>query len=140
MSLTNNKRFKSRVLRVLFHILPRRTKRLVFITTLTAKVAGFRELDRTARRQLLNEFGLGRDPDALALPLAYTDKIWANRPIDTIVDDTHLSRACVDKELTRMSRQIVAMMPCWLVYAHTVDIARDVRELLLKRSTLLQLG
>ena len=136
MAVTNNKRFKSRAMRVLFHILPRRIKRLLFVSSLTGKITGLNELDR-ATRQLLNEmFGLCKDPDAIALPLALNEKIWMNRPIGNLVHSAHLEGVLTDQEITRVARQIVAMMPCWLVYTGTMKISADVRELLLQRNEL----
>jgi hypothetical protein len=132
----NHKRFKSRVLRVLFHILPRRIKRLVFISSLSGKVCGSIEMDRVTRLRLQQVFGLCTDPDAVALPLAYNDRIWSNRPIEQLVCPMHLQGIHSDQELTRTARQIVVMMPCWLVYGKTMKIVDDVRELLIKRNEL----
>lgn len=136
MSVTNNKRFKSRAMRVLFHILPRRIKRLLFVSSLTGKITGRNELDRNTRLLLNEMFGLCKDPDAIALPLALNEKIWMNRPIGDLVCPIHLESSITEQEITRVARQIVAMMPCWLVYTGTMQIAADVRELLLQRNEL----
>ena len=94
-------------------------------------------MDRLTRVRLLAQFHLGKDPDALALPLAFNEKIWTNRPIDGLVCPIHLEQAAAnEKEMTRTARQIVAMMPCWLVYGQTMQIAADVRELLSQRNEL----
>lgn len=136
MTVPNNKRFKSRALRVLFHILPSRTKRVLFISSLSGKVTGQRELDRNVRLRLLGAFSLCNDPDAIALPVAYNEKIWANRPIDSLVEKVLSSEELDVVELTRIARQIVAMMPCWLVYGQTMHIVQEVRELLSQRNEL----
>ena len=140
MTMANKKRFKSRILRVLFHILPSRTKRMVFLTSLTGYVTGMKEMDRPTRLHLKEQFDLCKDPDALALPLAYNEKIWANRPIDNLIGRVLVeadSLGYTEQELTRYARQIVAMMPCWLVYGQTMDIVKEVRQLLLQRNELL---
>lgn len=140
MTMANKKRFKSRILRVLFHILPSRTKRMVFLTTLTAKVTGLKEMDRVTRVQLQSQFNLCKDPDAIALPLAYNEKIWGNRPIDSLIErvlDETNNIGITEQELTRYARQIVAMMPCWLVYGQTMEIVKEVRLLLSSRNELL---
>lgn len=72
----------------------------------------------------------------MALPLAYNDKIWSNRPIENLVCPIRLSSELTDQELTRMARQIVVLMPCWLVYGQTKKIVEDVRELLVKKDEL----
>jgi hypothetical protein len=131
-----NKRFRSRALRVLFHILPRRTKRLVFLSSLSGKLAGSVEMDRESRQRLQANFGLCVDPDAVALPLAYNEKIWANRPIESLVCPIYLSSTLTEQELTRTARKIVVLMPCWLVYGQTKKIVEDVRELLQKKDEL----
>ena len=140
MTMTNQKRFKSRILRVLFHILPSRTKRMVFLTTLTAKVTGLKEMDREKRIHLQSQFALCKDPDAISLPLAYNEKIWGNRPIDELIERVQnepSSTGFTEQEMTRMARQIVAMMPCWLVYTQTMEIVKEVRQLLSQRNELL---
>lgn len=136
----SNKRFRSRALRVLFHILPRRIKRLIFISSLSGKVSGAIEMDRETRLRLQQSFGLCKDPDAVALPLAYNDKIWANRPIETLVCPVRLSTPLTEQEITRTARQIVALMPCWLVYGQTMKIVEDVRELLVKKDELFMMS
>jgi hypothetical protein len=93
-------------------------------------------MDRVTRLRLQQVFGLCTDPDAVALPLAYNDRIWSNRPIEQLVCPMHLQGIHSDQELTRTARQIVVMMPCWLVYGKTMKIVDDVRELLIKRNEL----
>jgi hypothetical protein len=108
----------------------------VFLSSLSGKVSGQAELDRTTRLRLQEKFDLCKDPDAVALPLAYNDKIWSNRPIENLVCPIRLSSELTDQELTRMARQIVVLMPCWLVYGQTKKIVEDVRELLVKKDEL----
>lgn len=136
----SNKRFRSRAMRVLFHVLPRRIKRLVFISSLSGKVSGVVEMDRETRLRLQTNFGLCKDPDAVALPLAYNNKIWANRPIENLVCPIRLSSPLSEQELTRTARQIVVLMPCWLVYGQTKKIVEDVRELLEKKDQLFMMS
>lgn len=131
--IQSNKRFKSRYLRVLFHLLPCRTKRLLFLSSLSGKVTGEKSLARQTLVKIQNEFELCSDPFAIELPLAFHEKIWGKRPIDELVCPVHLDATQSDRELTRLSRQIVSIMPCWLVYAQTSCIVNDVRDLLAKR-------
>lgn len=136
MKLTN-KRFQSRILRILFHLLPCRVKRLMFITSLTGKITGKKTLTRFERIRIQERFKLCKDPDAMDLPLAVSDKIWINRPVEQYICQSYLDIHCRESELTRTARQIVAIMPCWLVYASTSKIVDDVKELLKTRSELL---
>jgi hypothetical protein len=108
----------------------------VFLSSLSGKVTGQVELDRETRLRLQEVFGLCKDPDAVALPLAYKDKIWSNRPIEKLVCPVRLSNPLSEKEATRMAREIVVLMPCWLVYGQTKKIVEDVRGLLVKKDEL----
>lgn len=132
----SNKRFKSRYLRVLFHLLPRRTKRLLFLSALSGKVTGEKSLARPVLVNIQNEFDLCVDPFAIELPLAFHDKIWGKRPIDELVCPRRLEAFNTDRDLTRAARQIVSIMPCWLVYDQTSSIISDVRDLLAKRGVI----
>uniref|UniRef100_A0AAU7PFU7 Uncharacterized protein n=1 Tax=Burkholderia phage vB_BgluM-SURPRISE13 TaxID=3159457 RepID=A0AAU7PFU7_9VIRU len=134
----SNKRFQTRTLRVLFHLLPQRMKRLMFISSLSGKVAGTNEFDRVVLLQIQEEFKLTKvDPHAMELPVACANKIWGKRPVEDLVCSDHLNEKS-DHDMTRIARQIVVMMPCWLVYDSTFKIANDVRELLTKREQLFQ--
>lgn len=93
-------------------------------------------MDRQTRIRLQQHFDLCADPDAVALPLALNEKIWANRPIESLVDSVHLELQHTEAELTRTARKIVTMMPCWLVYGETKRIVSDVRDLLTTREEL----
>lgn len=127
---------RARVLRGIFHMFPRRTKKLVFLSSLCGKITGNSELERQIRLRLQEEIITCSDPDAMTLPLAFNDKIWANRPIESVVNPLLLATHMNDQEITRMARQIVAMMPCWLVYTQISIIVDDVRKLLAKRENL----
>lgn len=134
----SNKRFQTRTLRVLFHLLPSRMKRLMFIASLSGKIAGASEFDRAILLQIQQRFTLTKvDPHAMELPVAYADKIWGKRPVSDLVSEDHLSEKS-EHDMTRISRQIVVMMPCWLVYDMTWVIVGEVRELLAERDQLLQ--
>lgn len=140
MNLTN-KRFKSRAMRVLFHVLPSRTKRLVFISSLVGKIGGDEvvaegEVGRGIRASVQQRLALCKDPEAMRLWATYTDKIWRSRPIEPLVCPIHLSEQQCEQKMRRTARQIVVMMPCWLVYGKTTQIVQDVCDILQRRSEL----
>jgi hypothetical protein len=136
----SNKRFKSRALRVLFHILPRRIKRMVLISSLAGKISGQKEMDLELRKRLQQKFGLCKDPDAVALPLALSEAIWGKRHINALLDSLETDHELTEQELTRLARQIVATMPCWLVYGKTMRIVEEVRTLIQTRDELFAHG
>jgi hypothetical protein len=113
-------------------------KRLMFLSSLSGKIAGTKEFDREVLLKIQEEFGLTKvDPHAMELPIACMDKIWGKRPVEDLVCPVTLN----DKsghDMTRTARQIVVMMPCWLVYDSTFKIVSEVRELLEKREQLFQ--
>lgn len=132
----SNKRFQTRTLRVLFHLLPQRSKRLMFISSLAGKVAGKKTFDRETILRIQDQFSLTNiDPHAMELPVACANRIWGKRPVEDLVNLETLNEKS-DHDATRIARQIVAMMPCWMVYDNTFKIAKDVRELLAERNKL----
>lgn len=132
----SNKRFQTRTLRVLFHLLPSRMKRLMFISSLSGKIAGTSELDRATLLRIQQEFKLTNvDPHAMELPIACTDKIWGKRPVEDLVCPVFLHQKS-NHDLTRIARQIVVMMPCWLVYDEIFRVVIEVRQLLEARDQL----
>lgn len=134
----SNKRFQTRTLRVLFHLLPQRMKRLMFLSSLSAKIAGSKELDRSILLRIQEEFKITNvDPHAMELPIACADKIWGKRPVEDLVCPVQLSEKS-DHDMTRVARQIVVMMPCWLVYDEIFRVVIEVRDLLEKREQLFQ--
>lgn len=132
-----NKRFKSRTLRVLFHLLPPRIKRLMFLSSLAGKIAGEKQMDRETLLKFQERFKLCQDPNAIELGLALNEKLWATRPIDALVCPVNLEIQNTEQDLTRIARRIVAIMPCWMVYGTTITkIVADTRELLAARNDL----
>jgi hypothetical protein len=91
-------------------------------------------MERFILIKIQEKFSLCRDPNAIELPLAFTNQIWGKRPIDTLVCPLYLESKQSDNDVTRIARQIVIMMPCWLVYGNTMNIVNDVRELLNMRN------
>lgn len=132
----SNKRFTSRFMRVFFHLLPSRMKRLMFLSSLYSKVSCETEIDHSRMVRFQEAFDLCKDPHAIALPMAYSDRIWRQRPIENLVCQNNLCRHETDKDLTRIARMIVVRMPCWLVYDKTTKIVEDVKKLLLEREEL----
>jgi hypothetical protein len=123
----------------MFHLLPQRIKRLVFISTLAGKISGRSELEREILLRIQAEFKITKvDPHAMELPLACADKIWGKRPVEDLVCPVVLNEMS-GHDMTRIARQIVVMMPCVLVYDKTFEIVREVRELLEKREQLFAL-
>lgn len=131
-----NKRFRSRTLRILFHLLPRHTKRMLFLASLAGKVTSTHHLSKSILLKLQQEFQLCADTKAIDLPPILHKKIWGNRPIEGLVCPVHLDAQQSERCMTRTARQIVSIMPCWLVYAHTTQIIEDVRDMLSKREVL----
>jgi len=110
----------------------------MFISSLAGKVAGTNTFDRATLLRIQDQFSLTNvDPHAMELPVACANKIWGKRPVEDLVSPATLNDMSSHDE-TRIARQIVAMMPCWMVYDNTFKIVGDVRELLAERSNLFQ--
>lgn len=131
-----NKRFTSRLMRVSFHLLPSRMKRLMFLSSLYGQVSKEKEINQERLVRFKEAFDLCRDPRAIALPMACSDRIWNKRTIDELVCKDNLCSRDTEKDITRIARMIVVGMPCWLVYDHTTKIVQDVKKLLTHREDL----
>lgn len=154
MNLTNppkrvkKNRFSSRSMRLVFHLLPSRMKRLIFISSVAGKLSGKKlpEFVQEFRQTRCNDtvvklqekFNLCQDPTAICLPLALNDKIWGSRPIDQLVCPENLGNLQSEHDITRTAREIVAKMPCFLVYDGAINIAKEVRELITARGELFE--
>jgi hypothetical protein len=117
------------------HVLPTRTKRLIFLASFSARVkeedaTPSSTLDNAALRKLNELLTLGADPKALGLPVQLSRVIWRGRSVADIAgEQLPIDRITPDR-VESVSQQIVSAMPQWLKYDPTDKMVGDVKKLL----------
>jgi len=110
--------------------LPNRTKRMMFIASLSARLKGTETFDNITLLKLNQVMALSNTESALKLPVQLSRAIWRGR------SSYEIFNADVQKESTQPSRikdmavQAAGSMPAWLRYDKNEGIEDDVVLLL----------
>lgn len=116
--------------------LPNRTKRLVFLASLTARLKGSSTFDNETLQKLNKVMELGRTDSALKLPYELSRAIWHGQTSYQILN-ADVSSATVDVRKKEMAANVINTMPVWLRYGDDLEIEKDVERLLDNKSILL---
>jgi hypothetical protein len=109
--------------------LPRRTKRLVACASLGAYIQGSTFLDDAAIARLNTLMTLGRDNQALKLPVMLSKVIWDGKVKKINLGQTEEIDAFQSFTLTRRVSDYLQAMPSWLRYGEETTIRRDLEKL-----------
>lgn len=126
-----NYRFRICITCVLSKYLPKRTKRLIFIASLTARLKGMEMLDVILLHKLNKLMNLCNTEAALKLPISLSKAIWHGMTPREIFNQD-VNNICTNDvaAINRMSIHVVSVMPEWLKYADTSVVIKDIKELL----------
>lgn len=101
---------------ILTKILPRRMKRLIFISSLFGKIVGSKDVPKETLAKLNKAMNLASESDnSLVLPIKIQSVVWDN----TYIDFTNLSTDELDS--------VINSSPTWVRYDEARD---DITELL----------
>lgn len=117
--------------------LPIRTKRLVFVASLTARLKDADAVDSETLKKLNQVMALANSASALKLPIQLSKVIWRGRKSIDILKDVMVDSAGTTDTIGKKLTDAVDAMPAWLRYAEACDMEQDVRQLLENRSELL---
>ena len=110
--------------------LPARTKRLVFLASLSARLKGSDTFDNETLHKLNKVMVLCNTESALKLPVQLSRAIWHGKTSYEIfnadIQEGTLNRALI-KEL---AQRVTSAMPGWLRYGDDTAIEKDVERLL----------
>jgi hypothetical protein len=116
--------------------LPRRTKRLLFLASFSARVKGEPNFDSETLRKLNHLMALSATDEALKLPVHLSRAIWQGKTMPEICGENVLEGQLTPDRIERVTTNIVSFMPKWLRYGRQEDIERDVKQLLVHHQIL----
>lgn len=131
--------FKRFFIGLLDEMLPKKTKRQVFLISFAALLKGATTYDRETFQKLNRVLDLAEGGDAKALaPGAILSRvIWNGKtPIEVCGEDVKAGSFTADR-LARVVGSILSFMPKFLMYGDTQEIEKDVSVILQDRIGLL---
>lgn len=117
--------------------LPNRTKRLVFLASLAARLKGSETFDTETLRKLNRVMELGKSDSALKLPYGLSRAIWQGKTSYELLSVDFAEGALNQARKDEMVARIINAMPGWLRYGTNKDIELDVGRLLDNKSLVL---
>lgn len=109
-------------------VLPERTKRLMFLASLSAHLKETNQMSGEMLRKINELFGLSVDDNALKFPVHLSHAIWRNRPLEPGVRQS-LGAEDIRPRVHAMARKVIDAMPQCLRYDEP-RMERDVESLL----------
>lgn len=128
---------KGAVTAILEHILPPRTKRLMFLASLSARVKDVEEKQKEpafddATLQKLNQLmALSANDEALKLPVHLSRVIWRGKTLADICGEDLPTKQLTPDRVESISQTIVSGMPSYLKYDKAEEMVGQVKKLLL---------
>lgn len=117
--------------------LPNRTKRLVFLASLAARLKGSESFDTETLHKLNRIMELGKSDSALKLPYGLSRAIWHGKTSYELLSAEYAESSLDSVRKAEMTARIINAMPNWLRYGPDQDIKVDVGRLLDNKSMVL---
>lgn len=127
---------KTRFQGLLDRYIPSRTKRMMFIASLSARLKDSSGLDATTRKRLNEVMAASHDEAAMQVPALLSRVIWDGRTVYQLCDDNVAEGTLDQTRSRRIASSVVEATPAWLRYAGKDDIEKDVRMLLDNRAAI----
>jgi hypothetical protein len=127
---------KTRFQGLLDRYIPSRTKRMMFIASLSARLKDSSGLDATTRKRLNEVMAASHDEAAMQVPALLSRVIWDGRTVYQLCDDNVAEGTLDQTRSRRIASSVVEATPSWLRYAGKDDIEKDVRMLLDNRAAI----
>ena len=109
--------------------LPKRTKRLVFLASLTARLKGSSAFDDKTFNKLNQIMCLASSDSALKLPVQLSKVIWQGRTQFDIRNEAENIGAFSTDCIARITNKALKLMPDWLRYDDDLEIEKDIETL-----------
>lgn len=119
---------------MLNHYLPNRTKRLVFLASLTARLKETQSPDTETISKLNRAMELAKSDSAIKLPYELSRAIWHGKTSYQIFNADISQESLHPIRVKEMSTSVLLAMPSWLRYGSDTDMEQDVSKLLDRRS------
>jgi hypothetical protein len=114
--------------------LPSRTKRSIFLVSLTARLKPQDKVDNEIFSKLNLAMKLSKHDSALKLPYELSRAIWRGKEPYEILGREEVVVSSEKARVENLITRIINAMPTWLQYAERSAIAKDVEELLANKS------
>lgn len=109
--------------------LPNRTKRLIFITSLGARMKNTETFDNATLHKLNQVMTLSSNESALKLPVQLSRAIWRGKSSYEIFN-ADVQETIKAARIKEMAVRAIKAMPAWLRYDRDENIEKDVVQLL----------
>jgi hypothetical protein len=119
--------------------LPKKTKRLVFLSSLIGYITKNEEPDKELLQKINNLLALSENDRAMVLPMYISKTIWHDRIqsfdcfscVNSKTCEKTVKNMCLShQQICRMSNAIITNIPNWMVYGTKRHIRHDVMTLL----------
>jgi hypothetical protein len=112
-------------------VLPERTKRLMFLASLSAHLKETNQMSKESLRKINALFGLSADDNALKFPVHLSHAIWRNRPLEPGVRQSFTASDIRPRgaPISAIARKVIDAMPQCLRYDEP-KMEKDVVDLL----------
>lgn len=141
IALTNKARggfFSRRFAKMLENNLPRRFKRLIYVSSIMGLMQQVRDPDMTLVTKLNDTLKLAQYPDAFAFPMYVKSVIWKDAMFDTVCIHANNQVAIGDlikqelssKDCTAIGEYFANQAPSWLKYGSLEFMVNDVVSLI----------
>lgn len=117
--------------------LPNRTKRLVFLASLCARLKETETFDNATLQKLNQVMALSNTESALKLPVQLSRAIWRGKSSYEIFNADVQKEPLEQRSIPQMAMRVLAAMPSWLRYESDAAIKKDVMHLLNNSPTVL---
>lgn len=120
--------------------LPDRTKKLMFLASLGARLSKRTTFDQGTLHKLNKVMDLCSDDSALKLPVQISQAIWkGDKGVEVLRPDQNIAEMS-EEQLEKAVDQLMKASPVWLRYSTTDspdEIRQDIKTLLLNREILI---
>jgi len=120
-----------------FKHLPNRTKRLVFMASLTARLKGSDTFTDDTLRKLNTIMSLSNSDSAMKLPVHLSRVIWRGKGSYEIFNDNVDKSSLTQTQIKNAISRALDAMPAWLRYCDDAVIEKDVQCIIENRSIVL---
>jgi hypothetical protein len=115
-----------------------RTKRLIFLASLSARLKDSSKLDHDTMKKLNTLMDLCKDESAIKLPVELSKVIWHGKASYEICRDQVSSLSSLSSDrINLISTRVLTAMPAWLRYGNDDEMQKDVAKLLTCRTAVL---
>lgn len=107
-----------------------RMKRIVFLTSLPARLKETNKFDDETLTKLNRVMSLGKRSDALEISIFLSKAVWCGQGAKEILGTTTPANALAAAPSPGIVANIISNMPSWLRYGDDEEIKEDVMQLL----------